>query len=111
MEMIADEALIRPVGEGPTVAEVTIIGPKELQIRARRGALQFSYRDETENFPEGASYRIVLDPPENSPAPFPQPVPPPPGPEDTKFKIILIASIVWTTEWPLHEVFETPDRP
>ncbi len=111
MEIIADEALIRPVADGPTVAQVTIIGPKELQIRARRGALQFSYRDETENIPEGASYRIILDPPDNTPAPFPQRVPVKAGREGTKFKIIVIAAIGWTTEWALHEVFESPDRP
>ena len=111
MEIIADEALIRPVADGSTVAQVTMIGPKELQIRARRGALQFSYRDETEQIAEGASYRIVLDPPENSPPPFPQRVPQPPGREPIKFKIIVIVAVVWTAEWALHEVFESPDRP
>jgi len=111
MEIIAYEAQIRPVADGPTVAQVTMIGRKELQIRARRGALQFSYRDETEQIAEGASYRIVLDPPENSPPPFPQRVPQPPGREPIKFKIIVIVAVVWTTEWALHEVFESPDRP
>ena len=42
MEVLADGAFIRPLADGPTVAQVTIVGPKELQIRARRGALQFA---------------------------------------------------------------------
>src|SRR5437879_1007020 len=71
MEILADGAFIRPLADGPTVAQVTIVGPKELQIRARRGALQFAYAGETEKIAEGASYRIVLDPPEAAP-PFPQ---------------------------------------
>src|SRR2546423_1260035 len=76
MEIIADEALIRPGADGPTVAQVTMIGPKELQISARRGVLQFAYAVETE-----------------------------------KFKIIVIVAVAWATEWALHEVFESPDRP
>src|SRR5207253_2514312 len=43
MEIIADEAFIRPRADAPTVVQVTIVGPKELQISARRGTLQFSY--------------------------------------------------------------------
>src|SRR6267143_6305462 len=40
MEILADGAFIRPLADGPTIAQVTIVGPKELRIRARRGALQ-----------------------------------------------------------------------
>jgi len=111
MEIIAEEAFIRAAADGPTVAQVTIIGPKELQISARRGSLQFSYRDGTAKVPEGASYRIVLDPPEATPPPFPQRSPTKAGRESLKFKIIVIGAIGWATEWGLHEVFESPDRP
>ena len=110
MEIIADEALIRPGADGPTVAQVTMIGPKELQISARRGVLQFAYAGETEKIAEGASYRIVLDPPEAAP-PFPQRPPVKAGRENKKFKIIVIVAVAWATEWALHEVFESPDRP
>ena len=47
MEILADGAFLRPLADGPTVAQVTIVGPKELQIRARRGAWQFAYAGET----------------------------------------------------------------
>jgi len=62
MEILANDAFIRPAADVPTVAQVTLVDPKELQITARRGALEFSYHSETENIAEGASYRIVLDP-------------------------------------------------
>jgi hypothetical protein len=111
MEIIADEAFIRPFADAPTVAQVTIIGPKELQISARRGALRFAYAGETDKIAEGASYRIVLDPPEATPPPFPQRGPVKAGRERKKIKIILIVASGWATEWALHEVYESPDRP
>jgi hypothetical protein len=39
MEILADGAFIRPFADGPTIAQVTIVGPKELQISARRLAI------------------------------------------------------------------------
>jgi hypothetical protein len=110
MEILADGAFIRPLADGPTIAQVTIVGPKELQIRARRGALQFAYAGETEKIAEGGSYRIVLDPPEAAP-PFPQRIPTKAGRESKKYKIIAIVAIGWATEWGFHEVFESPARP
>ena len=92
------------------IAQVSIVGPKELQIRARRGALQFAYAGETEKIAEGASYRIVLDAPEAAP-PFPQRVPTKAGRESKKYKIIAIVAIGWATEWGFHEIFESPARP
>jgi hypothetical protein len=111
MEIIADKAFIRPVADGPTSAQVTIIGPKELQINARRGALQFSYAGETEKLGEGASYRILLEQPDATPLPQTQRGPVKAGHENRSFKIIVIVAIGWATEWGLHEVFESPDRP
>jgi hypothetical protein len=110
MEILADGAFIRAAADVPTVAQVTIVGPKELRISARRGALQFAYAGEAGKISEGASYRIVLDPPEAAPA-FPQLGPPKAGREGKKFKIIVVVAIAWASEWGLHEVFESPDRP
>lgn len=62
VNVIALDASIRPVADTRTVAQITVTGPKELRIRARRGALQFSYRGETETIAEGESYSVVLDP-------------------------------------------------
>ncbi len=114
MEITADEASIRPVTDGPTIAQITIIGPKELQINARRGALEFSYRGETEKLAGGSSYRILLDQPDSTPPSNPQrgqQGPVKAGHENRSFKIVVIVVVGWATEWALHEVFESPDRP
>ena len=65
LEVHADEARIRPAADAPTIAHVRIVGPKELRIFARRGALTFSYRGESREIPESAAYRVLLDPAEN----------------------------------------------
>jgi hypothetical protein len=111
MELIADEAFIRPLANAPTVAQVTIIGPKELQIYARRGDLQFSYGGEAEKLTGGTSYRILLDQPNSIPPAKPPQGPVKAGHENRSFKIVVIVLVGWATEWGLHEVFESPDRP
>lgn len=63
LEIVADDARIRPTADTPTVGQITVIGPKILYVYARQGALSFSYEDETELIPEGKSYRVMLDPP------------------------------------------------
>ena len=65
LEIEAREARIRPAGNGRTVAQVSVIGPKELHIYARRGAVLFSYRGESKTITEGESYQVILDPPED----------------------------------------------
>jgi len=65
LEIEAREARIRPAGNGRTVAQVSVIGPKELHIYARRGAVLFSYRGESKTITEGESYEVILDPPED----------------------------------------------
>lgn len=107
IEIIACEARVRPSKDGRTVAQVKVTGPSELRIDARRGALQFSFRGETEKLTEGRSYRVILDPPNNSPTEK-GPVHPPKG-----FKIVLIgegAAVVALGIYELREP-ESPDRP
>ena len=65
LEIEAREARIRPAGNGRTVAQVSVIGPKELHIYARRGAVLFSYQGESKTIAEGESYEVILDPPED----------------------------------------------
>lgn len=111
MEILANGAFIRPATDAPTVAQVTLVGPKELRITARRGALEFSYDSETENIAEGASYRILLDPqPTASGRPQNQQIKEP-GRKRKGFWILIIGGIAWATEWAVHEALESPDRP
>lgn len=63
VEIHAEEAFLRPERNQPTQAEVTILAPGVLQIRARRGDLAFRYREEFQVLPEGATYRVYLDSP------------------------------------------------
>jgi hypothetical protein len=120
MEIRAREARIRAAENVPTVAQISVIGPKELRVTARRGSLELTYRDETERIPEGASYRVLLDP---SPADLPPAMngrgpgswpgkPPNPGGKTSRaFFFYLAAATTPITVWVLHEAWESPDRP
>lgn len=120
MEIRAREASIRAAENVPTIAQVSVIGPKELRVTARRGSLEVTYRDESERIPEGASYRVVLDP---SPADIPMaangrgpgswPGRPPksPGKQGKGFFFILAGTATVVTTWALHEAWESPDKP
>ena len=61
VEIHAEEAFLRPEEDQLTQAEVTIVAPGVLQIRARRGDLAFRCREEFQVLPEGATYRVYLD--------------------------------------------------
>ena len=111
MEVLANEAFIRPAADVPTVAQITILGPKELQVTARRGALKFSYHSETERIAEGASCRIVLDPQETAHGSSKNQNLTPPDRPPKGFRILIITGIGWVTEWAVHEALESPDRP
>jgi hypothetical protein len=114
MEIHADEARIRPAKDEPTVAQVTMVGPKELRVFARRGALAFSYREETEMIPEGASYRVILDPPDTAETPAqrgPVSGPRKPGKYNKAFFFVIFGAVGATTVWAVHEAWESPDKP
>lgn len=63
VEIHAEEAFLRPEKNQLTQAEVTILRPKVLQVRARRGDLAFRYHEEFQVLPEGQTYLIYLDSP------------------------------------------------
>ena len=53
---------IRPDTDQPTVAQVTVIGPRQLMVRSTRGSVSVAVDDDVRVIPEGMAYRIVLDP-------------------------------------------------
>jgi hypothetical protein len=55
---------IRPETDQPTVAQVTVVGPRQLMVRSTRGAVTVAVDDDVRVIPEGMAYRIVLDPTE-----------------------------------------------
>jgi hypothetical protein len=110
LNVIARETNIRPVADTRTVAQITVTGPRELRICVRRGALQFSYRGETETIAEGKCYRAILEPPNNSPE---EKEPIPPGHWPKGFKIVIIGEAAAVVALGIHELLEpeSPDRP
>jgi hypothetical protein len=61
--LVSNGATIQPSTGQPTVAQVTWVGPKELLVMSRKGALQVSMGNETQTVADGSSYRMVIDPP------------------------------------------------
>lgn len=55
---------VRPETDEPTVAQVSVVGPKQLLVRSTRGSLTVAVGDDVRTIPESMSYRIVLDPSE-----------------------------------------------
>lgn len=104
LNVTAREASIRSVADTRTVAQISVRGPKELHIFARRGALQFSYRGETETMAEGESCRVILDPADDD-----QPLPP--LRRRKAFLIIDIGVAAAVIAREIHELIESPDRP
>ena len=115
-ELRAANAQIRAQGDVPTMAQVSIAGPKELIVSSRRGALAFTVGDETEIIPEGSSYRVVLDPeasqgPRGAGADKVQAAPRQAGKSKRRFLFIMLGTTAFATGFALHEVFESPNRP
>lgn len=110
IELVMLGARICPVGDARTVAQVSVMGPKELRINVRRGSLQFSYGGEMETIAEGKSYRVILDPPEDSPK---QKGPLAPGKWPKGFKIVIIGEAAAVVALGIYELreSESPDRP
>jgi hypothetical protein len=59
-----NNAVIRPNTDMPTIAQVTVLGPRELVVKSLRGSLNFTVDDESRVVPEGTAYRVILDPTE-----------------------------------------------
>jgi hypothetical protein len=108
----ADEASIRPAGSTSIVTYVRIVNKRELRISTQRGAVEFSYRSESELIPEGKTLRVLLDPSEKEVAEASEsgqstkkPGKPP------KFILIAIGFAAGLTIPMVVRAFESPNRP
>ena len=117
----AGTAVFRPKGNEPTVANVTLLNPKELVVRCSRGALVIGVDDDIRVIPEGTAYRVVLDPEAATPAGA-VPAPPTPAPASwgqnqpikagkSRFIWYAIAFAAVVTWFTVSEALESPDRP
>jgi hypothetical protein len=115
----ASTAAFKPRGDEPTVANVTVLNPKELVVRCSRGAVLIAVEDDVRVVPEGTAYHVVLDPAAAVP-PGAVPAPATPAPwgqhqpiktGKSKFIWYAIAFTAIVTWFVLSEAFESPDRP
>ena len=111
-------AVIRPASDQPTIGRVTVLGPKEFVVKSTRGPLTIAVEDDVREIPEGAGYRIVLDP--DAAAADPQRAAgagarstggPPIRAARSKFIWYAIAVAAAVTICAVHEALESPDRP
>jgi hypothetical protein len=109
-------AVIRPNTNQPTIGQVTVLNSKELIVKSTRGSLSIAVEDDVREIPEGAAYRIVLDPNAANPQ-GPRGAGakgiggPPIKAARSKFIWYAIAITAVVTYFALDEVFESPDRP
>jgi len=112
LEIEARAAHIRPAANGRTAALVSVIGPKELHIYARRGAVLFSYRGESATITEGESFEVILDPSEDGSGK--KQTTPPAHRRSKAFLLIAAgaaAAAVLVYKNHEHKDMESPDRP
>jgi len=118
-ELRAADAQIRPQSNVPTVAQVTLIGPKEMIVTSRRGPLSITIGEETKLIPEAGSYRVLLDPPAMPDVQGPGPrgagagagAPQKSARSRDRILILLLAASAGMTVFAVHEIFESPSRP
>ena len=55
-------AHIRAASDQPSIVQVSVVNSRMIEIRANRGAVLFSYKDDSEVVPEGRDAKILLDP-------------------------------------------------
>jgi hypothetical protein len=115
----ASTADIRPQTDQPTVAQVTYINDKELQVRSNRGSLAITVDGETQIVPESMAYRVILDPSSYYAAESAQ------GPRGvgtrqggpplkagkSHFLLIAIIAVGVATGVALYEALQSPDSP
>jgi len=109
-------AVIRPNTNQSTIGQVTVLNAKELFVKSTRGSLSIAVEDDVREIPEGAAYRIVLDPNAANPQ----------GPRGagtkgyggspvkaarTRFIWYAVALTGVATYFAVTESLESPDRP
>ena len=112
INVVTNDASIRPAGNAATVAHVRVVNPKELRIYAQRGALEFSYHGESELIAEGEAYRVLLDPSEKEAAALEsEPANKKPAKLHHKFLLIAIGTALGVAIPVVIHDMESPDKP
>jgi hypothetical protein len=109
-------AVIRPSTDKPTIGKVSVVNPKELVVQCTRGSLSIAVEDDVREIPEGAAYRVVLDPNAADPQ-GPRGAGtkgyggPPIKAAKSKFIWYVIAATAVITVIAVHEALESNDNP
>jgi hypothetical protein len=115
MAVEAESARIHAAASKPTVGQVRVLGPRTLQVYARRGALIFSYGEENERIGEGEAYRVVLLPMGEGDDAGNKPGESDRGPAPSRkrrgFLFFLVAGVATGVLWHHMADMESPDRP
>jgi len=109
-------AVIRPNSDRPTIGQITVLSPKELIVKSTRGSLSIAVEDDVREIPEGAAYRVVLDPDPADPqgprgAGTKGEGRPPLKAAKDKFIWFAVPLTAVVTGFAVHEALESPDRP
>jgi hypothetical protein len=95
-----------------------VLNPREFLVKSIRASLRFAVVDDEREIPEGAAYRIVLDPAAAEPEPQgPRGAAtkgcndPPRFPGKNGFIWIPTSFALVVIVWAVHEALESPDRP
>jgi hypothetical protein len=104
-------AAIRPASDRPTIGRVTVLGPKEFIVRSTQGSLSLAVEDDLRVIPEGAAYRVVLEPPAAAEPQSGGKNREPVKAGKNKFAWYVVAAIGVVTFFALDEALESPDRP
>jgi hypothetical protein len=108
-------AVIRPSTDRPTIGNVSVLNAKELVVKCTRGSLSIAVEDDVREIPEGAAYRVVLDPNADPQGPRGAGTKgyggPPIKAAKSKFIWYVIGVTAVVTVWALHEAWESSDKP
>jgi hypothetical protein len=107
-------AVIRPMGEQPTIGSVAVVNPTELTVNCSRGSLTLTVVDDALVIPEGTAYHIVLDPNANQATDDPKTLGPNQRGEKSgrnRFIFFLIAFATGVTAFAVPEALISPASP
>ncbi len=118
--LCASAARIQALAGGPAIGQVTLVGPNELIVTSRKGALAIAVDEDTQIVPESKSYRVLIETSEKATSGTQGPrgagtkddrVPPPRPWRRGKFILIAIVTVGVVTVIAVREALESPDRP